>query len=69
MTRAVIRRSPTKLQVSAKGYKNRQLRQVTIGFDDGQFSEIAALAEREGTSFAEQVRALCEWGLAEVQGE
>lgn len=69
MTRAVIRRSPTKLQVSAKGYKNRQLRQVTIGFDDAQFGAIAELARREGTSFAEQVRTLCEWGLAEVKDE
>lgn len=54
---------------AAKGYRDRQLRQITIGFDDAQFAAIAALAKREGTCFAEQVRTLCEWGLAEVKDE
>ena len=69
MTRAVIRRSPTTMQVSAKGGKDGQLRQVTIGFDNDQFSAIAELAKSDGTSFAEQVRTFCSWGLAEVTDE
>lgn len=39
------------------------LRRVVIGFDDDVFTEIQGRAERERTSFAEQVRLLTEWGL------
>jgi hypothetical protein len=53
----------------AKGNKNWHLRRVMIRFDDSQFRAIAALAHRDGTSFAEQVRTLCAWGIAEDHDE
>lgn len=48
--------------------KRRGYRQIVVAFDDEMFSHIRARAEQEGTSFAEQVRLLCEWGL-ELGGE
>lgn len=38
-------------------------RRVICGFDHETFDQIRTRAVREGTSFAEQVRVLCEWGL------
>jgi hypothetical protein len=41
----------------------QRLLQACIGFPDEMFAAIRARAERDGTSFAEQVRTFCEWGL------
>ena len=38
-------------------------RRAVVIFDMDQFDEIRAWAVREGTSFAEAVRVLTEWGL------
>jgi hypothetical protein len=38
-------------------------RQVVIKMDADQFEEVRALAAAEGTSVAEQIRNLIEWGL------
>lgn len=43
-------------------------RQVVIKMDQDQFDEVRELAAREGTSLAEQLRNLIEWGL-EAAGE
>lgn len=37
--------------------------QVCVAFDVDTFEEIRARANAEKTSFAAQVRLLCEWGL------
>jgi hypothetical protein len=39
------------------------VRRINIDFDDEMFGAIRARADRERTSFAEQVRTFCEWGL------
>jgi len=44
-------------------------RQVVCRFDDEQFEDIQARATAENTSFAEQVRLLCEWGLETAKGD
>ena len=36
---------------------------IVVSFDDESFAEIRNRAVTAGTSFAEQVRLLCEWGL------
>ena len=38
-------------------------RRTMIAFNDDQFEEIRQRAVKEKTSFAEQVRLLCEWGI------
>ena len=38
-------------------------RRTVIAFDEDQFAEIRQRAVKQQTSFAEQVRLLCEWGL------
>jgi hypothetical protein len=38
---------------------------IVVEFDDEMFKEIRTRAIREGTSFCEQVRLLCQWGLEE----
>ncbi len=56
----------TQPQNVARGCVNtqrRQWRQIVCAFDHDTFDAIRARAVREGTSFAEQVRLLCEWGL------
>jgi hypothetical protein len=40
-------------------------RRIVVQFDDETFGEIRRRAEAEGSSFAEQVRTLVEWGLEE----
>jgi len=61
-------RHPTQKRHVALGVeKRRGYRRIVIEFDDEMFWHIRALAEKEGTSFAEQVRTLCEWGLQEVE--
>lgn len=40
-------------------------RRIVCIFPDDTFEEIRAIAIEEGTSFAEQVRTLVEWGLEE----
>jgi hypothetical protein len=47
--------------------KRRGFRQIVVEFDDEMFAHIRARAERERTSFAEQVRLLCEWGLEDAR--
>lgn len=42
-------------------------RQIVITMDEDQFEEVRALAEAEGTSTAEQLRNLIEWGLEAVE--
>ncbi len=36
---------------------------IVVSFDDETFATIRQRALDDGTSFAEQVRLLCEWGL------
>jgi hypothetical protein len=40
-------------------------KRIVVEFDDEMFEAIRQLAIKEQTSFAEQVRTLCEWGLSE----
>lgn len=42
-------------------------RQVVVRMDTDQFAEVRALATEEGTSLAEQIRNLIEWGLEAVR--
>jgi hypothetical protein len=46
--------------------KRPNLTQTVIGFDHETFATVRALAVKNGTSFAEQVRLLVEWGLEAV---
>lgn len=41
-------------------------RKIACAFDEETFQQVRARAERERTSFAEQVRQLVEWGLADA---
>lgn len=43
--------------------QKRYIARIVVEFDDEVFARIYARAVRERTSFAEQVRLLCEWGL------
>jgi hypothetical protein len=45
----------------------RGTRRINVDFDDEMFAQIRERAERERTSFAEQVRLLCEWGLQDAE--
>jgi hypothetical protein len=47
----------------------RGMRRINVDFDDEMFEEIRQRAEAEGTSFNEQVRVLCEWGLMDAREE
>jgi hypothetical protein len=49
----------------AKGCRTRarDRPQVVVRLDDEMFEEVRQRAEREKTSFGEQVRILVEWGL------
>ena len=38
-------------------------KRIVIGFPNDDFETIRTLAEKAGTSFAEQVRTLVEWGM------
>ena len=38
-------------------------RRINVTLDNDMFDEIRARAVKEKTTFAEQVRLLCEWGL------
>ena len=40
--------------------------QIVIAFDPETFAQVRARALRDGTSFAEQVRVLVEWGLIDA---
>jgi hypothetical protein len=40
---------------------------IVVSFDDETFAAIRQRALAGGTSFAEQVRLLCEWGLMTVE--
>lgn len=44
-------------------------RQVVVTMDTDQFEEVRARAVTEGTSFAEQIRNLIEWGLESVRDD
>ena len=50
----------------AKGFRKGVNKRIVVSFDDETFDEIQALATRNGVSFAEQVRTLCEWGMMEA---
>ncbi|OWJ67423.1 hypothetical protein [Inquilinus limosus] len=41
---------------------------IVVSFDRDTFEQIRQRAERERTSFAEQVRTLVEWGLEDCEG-
>lgn len=41
----------------------KYMKRCVVAFDDETFAAIRLRAIRAGTSFAEQVRQLCEWGL------
>lgn len=47
----------------AKGFAHRNRTRIVCDFDPDAFEEVRTRAEREGTSIAEQVRLLVEWGL------
>jgi hypothetical protein len=47
------------------GRGSGRLRRLSVPFDDDTADQIATRAQREGTSTAEQVRLLVEWGLEE----
>lgn len=64
MSDAVMRH--TQKRPVARGNVRHDLpgtRQISIVFDDEQFDRIKARALVAGTSFAEEVRLLVEWGL------
>lgn len=39
------------------------MKRIVVSFDTDTFDELHRRARRDGTSFAEQVRQLVEWGL------
>ena len=47
----------------ATGTQHKAKRRAMVIFDEDQFHEIRERAVTEKTSFAAQVRLLCEWGL------
>lgn len=47
--------------------KRPNLTQTVVGFDHDTFAIIRALAVKNGTSFAETVRLLVEWGLEAIE--
>ena len=47
----------------ATGVRHKRKRRAVVIFDEDQFAEIRQRAVQEKTSFSEQVRVLCEWGL------
>lgn len=47
----------------ATGSRCHGRRRAVVIFDEDQFAEIRQRAVKERTSFTEQVRLLCEWGL------
>lgn len=57
--------SGTRRSHPAAGRKRSGRNGIETGiiFDDETFAEIRARAVREGTTFSEQVRMLCQWGL------
>lgn len=59
----IFRNGITHSQTSAAGYRGFRSPKISISFDDEAFAQIKAKALRDGTSFAEAVRALCEVGL------
>ncbi|MGA7327487.1 MAG: hypothetical protein WBX25_24110 [Rhodomicrobium sp.] len=48
---------------SKKPGKDENWTQAIVRFDDEMFAAIRARAIAQKTSFSEQVRLLCEWGL------
>lgn len=50
------------------GRQHGDLRRIIVSFPEETFAEIRERAERERTSFAEQVRTLVEWGLESGHG-
>lgn len=56
-----------KINCVAKGTKQCNKRHIAIAFDVDVFNEIRSRAQKEGTSFAEQVRLLVEWGLESAE--
>jgi hypothetical protein len=45
------------------GYRRGAMLRISVQFYDETFRQIAEAAERNGVTFAEQVRVFCEWGL------
>lgn len=60
---AITNRKP---ECVARGHIHKGRSRVVIAFDDEMFTKVQKLAQCEGTSFAEQVRCLVEWGLEEA---
>lgn len=54
-------RAPAKVATGGRHGPNEM--RIVVSFDDETFSEIRQRAVQRGTSFAEQVRQLVEWGL------
>jgi len=48
--------------------KSRGSRRIVVQFDDETFDVIRRRAKDAGTSFAEEVRTLVEWGLEDCVG-
>lgn len=51
----------------AVGYKHGNHVKLVCALDPETFDQIRAIAVKKGTSVAEQVRILIEWGLMEVE--
>lgn len=49
--------------------RSKASKKVACLFDNETFAEIRALAVKENTSFAEQVRRVVEWGLLEKKDD
>jgi hypothetical protein len=59
---------PTQKRGVAFGVEKRPgFLRIVVEFDSEMFNHIRVRAEQEGTSFAEQVRLLCEWGLEDAR--
>lgn len=56
---------PRRIRKPAEGYEHRTpaVRRLATSYDDETFAEIRRLALAQGTSAAEQVRQLVEFGL------
>lgn len=52
-----------------RGLEHGLCKRIVVSFDDETFDTIRARAVENGTSFAEQVRELVEWGLDTYKAE
>lgn len=60
---------PTQTREVSKGSVKGGKRGTVVYFDEETFEEIRQRAEKQQTSFGEQVRLLVEWGLMDAAEE